>query len=72
MRLFLSNWSLSRVLVQSPPESPKAYADLITIAGYDGGTGASPLTRQLNMQVAPRELGASRSTTSISCQQSAS
>ena len=22
----------------------KAYADLITIAGYDGGTGASPLT----------------------------
>lgn len=21
----------------------KAYADLITIAGYDGGTGASPL-----------------------------
>ncbi len=23
----------------------KAYADLITIAGYDGGTGASPLHR---------------------------
>lgn len=23
----------------------KAYADLITIAGYDGGTGASPLFR---------------------------
>ncbi len=30
----------------------KAYADLITIAGYDGGTGASPLSSVKNMPAA--------------------
>ncbi len=34
----------------------KAYADLITIAGYDGGTGASPLTSVKNAGI-PWELG---------------
>ena len=34
----------------------KAYADLITIAGYDGGTGASPLT-SVKYAGAPWELG---------------
>jgi len=34
----------------------KAYADLITIAGYDGGTGASPLTSVRNCG-SPWELG---------------
>jgi len=34
----------------------KAYADLITIAGYDGGTGASPLT-SVKYCGAPWELG---------------
>lgn len=34
----------------------KAYADLITIAGYDGGTGASPLT-SLKYAGCPWELG---------------
>ncbi|MBL4763344.1 MAG: glutamate synthase large subunit [Gammaproteobacteria bacterium] len=34
----------------------KAYADLITIAGYDGGTGASPLT-SVRYAGSPFELG---------------
>ncbi len=34
----------------------KAYADLITITGYDGGTGASPLT-SIKYAGAPWELG---------------
>ena len=34
----------------------KAYADLITISGYDGGTGASPLT-SLKYAGSPWELG---------------
>jgi glutamate synthase (NADPH/NADH) large chain len=34
----------------------KAYADLITIAGYDGGTGASPLT-SVKYAGSPWELG---------------
>jgi len=34
----------------------KAYADLITIAGYDGGTGASPLT-SIKYAGGPWELG---------------
>ncbi len=34
----------------------KAYADLITIAGYDGGTGASPIT-SVKYAGAPWELG---------------
>jgi glutamate synthase (NADPH/NADH) large chain len=34
----------------------KAYADLITIAGYDGGTGASPLT-SIKHAGSPWELG---------------
>jgi glutamate synthase (NADPH/NADH) large chain len=34
----------------------KSYADLITIAGYDGGTGASPLT-SVKYAGAPWELG---------------
>jgi glutamate synthase (NADPH/NADH) large chain len=34
----------------------KAYADLITIAGYDGGTGASPLT-SMKYAGSPWELG---------------
>ncbi len=34
----------------------KAYADLITISGYDGGTGASPLT-SVKYAAAPWELG---------------
>ena len=34
----------------------KAYADLITISGYDGGTGASPLT-SVKYAGAPWELG---------------
>lgn len=34
----------------------KAYADLITISGYDGGTGASPLT-SVRYAGAPWELG---------------
>ncbi|MDO9735482.1 glutamate synthase-related protein, partial [Glaesserella parasuis] len=34
----------------------KAYADLITIAGYDGGTGASPLT-SVKYCGSPWELG---------------
>ncbi|MCF6294034.1 MAG: glutamate synthase large subunit, partial [Robiginitomaculum sp.] len=34
----------------------KAYADLITISGYDGGTGASPLT-SVKFAGAPWELG---------------
>ncbi|MFO7859143.1 MAG: glutamate synthase large subunit, partial [Ectothiorhodospiraceae bacterium] len=34
----------------------KAYADLITIAGYDGGTGASPMT-SVKYAGAPWELG---------------
>jgi glutamate synthase (NADPH/NADH) large chain len=34
----------------------KAYADLITIAGYDGGTGASPLT-SIKYAGSPWELG---------------
>jgi glutamate synthase (NADPH/NADH) large chain len=36
----------------------KAYADLITIAGYDGGTGASPLT-SVKYAGSPFELGVS-------------
>ncbi len=36
----------------------KAYADLITIAGYDGGTGASPLT-SIKYAGSPWELGLS-------------
>lgn len=36
----------------------KAYADLITISGYDGGTGASPLT-SIKYAGAPWELGLS-------------
>ncbi len=36
----------------------KAYADLITIAGYDGGTGASPLT-SVKYAGCPWELGLS-------------
>ncbi len=36
----------------------KAYADLITIAGYDGGTGASPLS-SVKYAGAPWELGLS-------------
>jgi len=36
----------------------KAYADLITISGYDGGTGASPLT-SVKYAGAPWELGIS-------------
>jgi glutamate synthase (NADPH) large chain len=36
----------------------KAYADLITISGYDGGTGASPLT-SVKYAGAPWELGVS-------------
>ena len=36
----------------------KAYADLITIAGYDGGTGASPLT-SVKYAGGPWELGLS-------------
>ena len=34
----------------------KAYADLITIAGYDGGTGASPLS-SVKYAGCPWELG---------------
>ena len=34
----------------------KAYADLITISGYDGGTGASPLT-SVRYAGSPMELG---------------
>lgn len=34
----------------------KAYADLITIAGYDGGTGASPLS-SVKYAGSPWELG---------------
>ena len=34
----------------------KAYADLITISGYDGGTGASPLT-SVKYAGSPWELG---------------
>ena len=34
----------------------KAYADLITISGYDGGTGASPLT-SIRYAGSPWELG---------------
>ena len=34
----------------------KAYADLITISGYDGGTGASPLT-SIKYAGTPWELG---------------
>mgnify|MGYP006256268921 FL=1 len=34
----------------------KAYADLITISGYDGGTGASPLT-SVKYAGAPWEMG---------------
>ena len=36
----------------------KAYADLITISGYDGGTGASPLT-SVKYAGSPWELGLS-------------
>jgi glutamate synthase (NADPH/NADH) large chain len=36
----------------------KAYADLITISGYDGGTGASPLS-SVKYAGSPRELGLS-------------
>ena len=36
----------------------KAYADLITISGYDGGTGASPLS-SINYAGTPWELGLS-------------
>ncbi len=36
----------------------KAYADLITVSGYDGGTGASPLT-SVKYAGAPWELGLS-------------
>jgi len=36
----------------------KAYADLITVSGYDGGTGASPLT-SVKYAGAPWELGIS-------------
>ena len=36
----------------------KAYADMITISGYDGGTGASPLT-SIKYAGAPWELGLS-------------
>ena len=36
----------------------KAYADLITISGYDGGTGASPLT-SVKYAGTPWELGIS-------------
>jgi len=36
----------------------KAYADLITISGYDGGTGASPLT-SVKYAGTPWELGLS-------------
>ena len=36
----------------------KGYADLITIAGYDGGTGASPLT-SVKYAGSPFELGLS-------------
>ncbi|MGY6588614.1 MAG: glutamate synthase large subunit [Wenzhouxiangella sp.] len=36
----------------------KAYADLITVSGYDGGTGASPLT-SVKYAGAPWELGVS-------------
>ncbi|WP_100644509.1 glutamate synthase large subunit [Alteromonas facilis] len=38
----------------------KAYADLITISGYDGGTGASPLT-SVKYAGSPFELGLSES-----------
>lgn len=34
----------------------KAYADMITISGYDGGTGASPLT-SVKYAGSPWELG---------------
>jgi glutamate synthase (NADPH/NADH) large chain len=37
----------------------KAYADLITISGYDGGTGASPIT-SIKYAGTPWELGLSR------------
>ena len=36
----------------------KAYADLITISGYDGGTGASPLS-SVKYAGSPWELGLS-------------
>ncbi len=39
-----------------PAGVAKAYADLITIAGYDGGTGASPLT-SVKYAGTPWELG---------------
>lgn len=35
------------VLVLSPPVLPKAYADLITIAGYDGGTNLAVERREI-------------------------
>ncbi len=42
----------------------KAYADLITISGYDGGTGASPLT-SIKYAGGPWELGLSETHTTL-------
>jgi glutamate synthase (NADPH/NADH) large chain len=42
----------------------KAYADLITIAGYDGGTGASPLT-SIKYAGSPWELGLAEAHTTL-------
>ncbi len=49
----------------------KAYADLITIAGYDGGTGASPLS-SVKYAGCPWELGLRGNPAGAGCQRSAS
>ena len=51
-----SSWSPSRASVRWLPGVAKAYADLITISGYDGGTGASPLS-SIKYAGTPWELG---------------
>ena len=47
----------------------KAYADLITVSGYDGGTGASPLT-SVKYAGAPWELGLERSSPGVDAERS--
>ena len=48
----------------------KAYADLITVSGYDGGTGASPLS-SIKYAGTPWELGAGRDPSDSARQRSA-
>ena len=51
-----SNWFRKWALGRLPPGWPKAHADVVLISGYDGGTGASPVT-SIKHAGLPWELG---------------